>query len=402
MSEEILVKVDNVSKKYCRTLKRSLWYGVQDITQEILGKSRVVEKLRTNEFWAVKDVSFELKCGECLGLIGQNGAGKSTVLKMLNGLIKPETGTITMRGKVGALIELGAGFNPILTGRENIYINGSVLGLTKKEIDKKFDSIIDFAEIEEFIDSPVQNYSSGMKVRLGFSIATHTEPDVLLIDEILAVGDISFVNKCLNRIGSILSNTAIIYVSHSMPQVSRICTHLMLMDKGYSIYQSENVSEGIDHYYSRIRVPANKFTNYDEAELKKISINKQNVQYGNSPLPVDRLSKMVIDLKFRVSKKYKNPEVIIVFSDRELRGIATFLRDDSSKRLINSDGNLEVQLIFEKILFSKGIYSITVGLADRPNGNILLRQQEAAWFQVISQHHIWTPFQIDGQIFQTN
>ena len=160
--------------------------------------------LRDGEFWAVNDVSFELRRGECLGLIGHNGAGKTTLLKMLNGLIKPDAGSITIRGRVGALIALGAGFNPILTGRENIYINGSVLGLSKKEIDGKIDEIIDFAEIGEFIDSPVQNYSSGMSVRLGFSIASSLSPDVLILDEVLAVGDIGFVIKCLNRVRQLL------------------------------------------------------------------------------------------------------------------------------------------------------------------------------------------------------
>ena len=191
MDDEVLVKVEGVSKKFCRDLKRSLWYGMKDISSELFGIHQNGQ-LRKNEFWAVNDVNFELKRGECLGLIGHNGAGKSTLLKMLNGLIKPDKGTITMQGRIGALIELGAGFNPILTGRENIYNNGAVLGFSKKEIDEKFDAIVDFAEIDEFIDTPVQNYSSGMKVRLGFAVAAQMEPDVLIIDEVLAVGDIGF------------------------------------------------------------------------------------------------------------------------------------------------------------------------------------------------------------------
>jgi lipopolysaccharide transport system ATP-binding protein len=196
MKDEVLVKVEGVSKKFCRDLKRSLWYGVKDISSELFGAKKNGQ-LRPKEFWAVDDVSFELRRGECLGLIGHNGAGKSTLLKMLNGLIKPDKGTITMHGRIGALIELGSGFNPILTGRENIYNNGSVLGFSRKEIDAKFDSIVEFAELSEFIDTPVQNYSSGMKVRLGFAVAAQMEPDVLLIDEVLAVGDIGFSFKCL-------------------------------------------------------------------------------------------------------------------------------------------------------------------------------------------------------------
>ena len=194
MAEEVLVKAENLSKKFCKDLKTSLWYGLQDLLPG-RHKDREETRLRPKEFWALKDINFELRRGECLGLIGHNGAGKSTLLKILNGLINPDAGQVTMRGRVGALIELGAGFNPILTGRENIYNNGAVLGFTRKEINEKIEAIIDFAEIRDFIDMPVQNYSSGMKVRLGFSVAAQMEPDVLIIDEVLAVGDIGFRHK---------------------------------------------------------------------------------------------------------------------------------------------------------------------------------------------------------------
>lgn len=232
MGDEILVKVDGVSKKFCRSLKKSLWYGMCDMASEIVGGKGSHEKLRNGEFWAVNDVSFELRRGECLGLIGRNGAGKTTLLKMLNGLIKPDCGRIEMRGRVGALIALGAGFNPILTGRENIFVNGSVLGLTKREIDGKLEEIIDFADIREFIDSPVQSYSSGMQVRLGFAVATALEPDVLLLDEVLAVGDAAFRAKCYERIGRLMNNCGVIFVSHSMDQVRRITTQCLLLDAG--------------------------------------------------------------------------------------------------------------------------------------------------------------------------
>ena len=173
-----LIEVEHVSKAFCRDLKRALWYGLKDISGELIGQRRDRSTLRRDEFWALNDVSFQVRRGECLGLIGRNGAGKTSLLRLLNGLVRPDSGQITMRGRIGALIALGAGFNPILTGRENIYINGSVLGLSKREVDAKLDEIIDFAEVREAIDAPVQTYSSGMKVRLGFSVATAMEPDV--------------------------------------------------------------------------------------------------------------------------------------------------------------------------------------------------------------------------------
>jgi lipopolysaccharide transport system ATP-binding protein len=248
IADEVLVRVENVSKKYCRSFRKSLWYGIKDIAHELnpfgtnTDKSSVVENgkqhkptdtnLRKDEFWAVKDVSFELRRGECLGLIGHNGAGKTTLLKMLNGLIKPDGGRIEMKGNVGALIALGAGFNPVLSGRENIFVNASILGLKKSDVERKIDEIIDFAEIEEFIDSPVQAYSSGMQVRLGFAVATTFNPDVLILDEVLAVGDASFRSKCFQRIGKVLSKSAVIFVSHSDAQLQRICSALIWMNKG--------------------------------------------------------------------------------------------------------------------------------------------------------------------------
>lgn len=230
---DTLIKVEGVSKKFCRDLKRSLWYGMQDMGNELLGRRHGGNgELRKDEFWAVKSVSFELKRGECMGLIGHNGAGKTTLLRMLNGLVKPDQGRIEMRGRVGALIALGAGFNPILTGRENIFVNASVLGLGKSEIDAKITEIVDFAEIGEFIDMPVQSYSSGMVVRLGFAVASTLKPDILLLDEVLAVGDANFRSKCWRRIGELLQETAVILVSHESYAISRLCDRAILLDRG--------------------------------------------------------------------------------------------------------------------------------------------------------------------------
>lgn len=259
---EVLVKAEGVSKKFCRSMKKSLWYGIKDIAHELnpfshrrsancqqpIDSCPPLPSLRPDEFWAVNDVSFELRRGECLGLIGHNGAGKTTLLKMLNGLIKPDCGRIEMCGRVGALIALGAGFNPILTGRENIYINGSVLGLTNSEIDEKINEIIAFAEIGEFIDSPVQNYSSGMAVRLGFAIAVKTSPDILLLDEVLAVGDVGFQAKCFNTLAEFREKgTAFILVSHNMHQIARYSSQVLYLKHG-QIAQYGERDRGIDQF----------------------------------------------------------------------------------------------------------------------------------------------------------
>jgi lipopolysaccharide transport system ATP-binding protein len=259
LDPEVLIKVDNVSKKFCRDFKKSLWYGLKDTAVDILHPSSSSQdtSLRPSEFWANQNISFEVKRGECVGLVGKNGAGKTTLLKMLNGLIKPDTGSIEMHGRVGALIALGAGFNPILTGRENIYVNGSILGLHKKEIDDKLEEIIDFAEIADAIDAPVRTYSSGMQVRLGFAVAVILiQPDVLLLDEVLAVGDAAFRVKCLNQVTNLLKTSAVIFVSHSETQIKRICTQAIVLSGGSMTLQTENISEA--------------FLAYNESELAKM------------------------------------------------------------------------------------------------------------------------------------
>lgn len=229
-----LIQVENLSKKFCRDLKKSLWYGVVDLGNEIIGRDHGGGgTLRDGEFWAVNAVNFELHPGESLGLIGNNGAGKTSLLRLLNGLIKPDTGSIKIRGQMGALIALGAGYNPILSGRENIYINASILGLRNREIHEKLDDIIEFSELNEFIDAPVQSYSSGMQVRLAFSVAVHLNPDVMLVDEALAVGDARFQKKCFDRIQHMRNQgTGFIVVSHNPYQIESACQKVAVMHRG--------------------------------------------------------------------------------------------------------------------------------------------------------------------------
>jgi lipopolysaccharide transport system ATP-binding protein len=276
MSDEVVLKVEGVSKKFCKSLKRAMVYGVEDIAKDLFHFRRTNDRLRQDEFWALDNVSFELRRGECLGIIGPNGAGKSTLLKMLSGIILPDKGVIEIHGRVGSLIELGAGSHPMLTGRENIYINGSILGLSKKEIDKKFDSIVDFAKLEDFIDTPVKFYSSGMYVRLGYAVAAHLTPEVMLVDEVLAVGDMAFKRKCQRHMKDYLSQGGVVVlVSHDMHLVQSMCSQCMLLDKGNIIFMGATTDS-----VSRYLEAQNSVSDH---------VGEKHAQLGDAPVVIERV-----------------------------------------------------------------------------------------------------------------
>ncbi|HYK04888.1 MAG TPA: ATP-binding cassette domain-containing protein [Thermoanaerobaculia bacterium] len=227
-----VLSVSGLSKKYCRSLRRGLWYGVQDIVREVLPIAPP-SGLRRDEFWAVDDVSFELARGEALAVIGRNGAGKSTVLKVLAGLLKPDRGEVRLRGRAQALIELGIGFDPLLTGRENVRVGAALHGLDRRATGELQEKVLEFAELEEFFDAPMQSYSSGMRARLAYALAANLQSEVLMVDEVLAVGDAVFQRKCVTHMLSYLNGGgALLFVSHSPYQVQSLCERGVLLSHG--------------------------------------------------------------------------------------------------------------------------------------------------------------------------
>lgn len=352
---ETLVEVKGLSKKFSKDLKTSLWYGVKDMFGGLLGTTKS-SKLRKKEFWALKDINFELKRGSCLGLIGHNGAGKSTLLKVLNGLINPDEGHVTIKGRVGALIELGAGFNPILTGRENIYNNGAILGFTKREIDSKIEEIIEFSEIREFIDMPVQNYSSGMKVRLGFSIAVQLEPDVLIIDEVLAVGDANFVVKSYNRINELIKNCAVIFVSHSLPQIAKLADEILYLEHGSQLMYSANINETISTYLSKqTNSEVYNVTAGEHVNEFSLTHNSNDILEGHITLPF--MTRLSLDFFIRSNQiKGNYAGVVIKFFDPELRPCGVY---ESSLSKVSSLEN-RMQIVIDGINLTPSTYSVSL------------------------------------------
>jgi lipopolysaccharide transport system ATP-binding protein len=227
------IEATGLSKKFSKSLRNSMHYGIIDSLRRLVGAPVASDRLRAGEFWAVDKVSFTLHRGECLGIMGLNGSGKTTLLRILNGTYAPSVGQVRLRGQVGALIAAGAGFSPVLTGRENVHVNGALLGMGRCQIDARMDEIIRFAEVADFIDAPVRHYSSGMQVRLGFAIAAMSEPDVLLVDEVLAVGDMNFQKKCYEYLHRLKrQGTSIVLVSHSVGAVWALCDRGMFLHKG--------------------------------------------------------------------------------------------------------------------------------------------------------------------------
>src|SRR3546814_783958 len=249
---DIAIKVENLGKSYRvghRTAARARYSTLREVVAQsaknwvrqagdLMAGRAIIHGDEIEEFWALKDVDLEVRQGERIGIIGHNGAGKSTLLKILSRITEPSTGRVTLNGRVASLLEVGTGFHPELTGRENIFLNGTILGMKRQEILRKFDEIVDFSQVEKFLDTPVKRYSSGMYVRLAFAVAAHLEPDILVVDEVLAVGDASFQRKCLSKMDDVSKNgRTILFVSHKMDALRRLCERAILLERGRVIEQ---------------------------------------------------------------------------------------------------------------------------------------------------------------------
>jgi len=259
----LAIKVENLAKRYRIGLKekmhRTLFASVTSWLKSPLANFRELKKLTTfgeaddaeDIIWALRDVSFKVREGEVIGIIGKNGSGKSTLLKILSEITDPTRGRVLINGRVSSLLEVGTGFHPELTGRENIYLNGTILGMTKYEVDRKFDEIVDFSGIEKFIETPAKRYSSGMRVRLAFAVAAHLEPEILLVDEVLSVGDAEFQQKCLDKMSEVTtSGRTVLYVSHNMPSVESLCHRAILLEQGRITF-SGTAAETVGHYLGK-------------------------------------------------------------------------------------------------------------------------------------------------------
>jgi lipopolysaccharide transport system ATP-binding protein len=319
---DVAIRVENLGKKFYIGHQRSgeLRTSFSNSLRNLLGRSYGM----TEEFWALKDISFEVKPGEAVGIIGRNGAGKSTLLKILSRITEPTTGRFEINGRVSSLLEVGTGFHHELTGRENIYLNGTILGMKRREIKAKFDEIVDFSGVEKFLDTPVKHYSSGMRVRLAFSVAAHLEPEILIIDEVLAVGDVEFQKKCLGKMDEVSKKEerTVLFVSHNMGAVQNLCGKGILIDRGRiifngDIFQTTNEYNNRNQFYSEIKIKDRK----DRRGTGKVlvsSIRLKDRTSGNEVLEISSGQDITIEIDYQSREVLKNLIVgLIVKTDQD-------------------------------------------------------------------------------------
>jgi len=376
VNSDLAIQTEGVSKKFCKSLRRSMAYGTKDIGRNLIGLSSHSNVLRNDEFWALHDITFDVKRGETLGIVGPNGSGKTTLLKLLNGIFWPDKGKLSLRGRVGSLIEVGAGFHPLLSGKENIYVNAAILGMTRSEVNAKVDSIVEFAGIGDFLNVPVKYYSSGMFVRLGFSIAIHCEPDILLIDEILAVGDIAFQNKCLNKISNIVEEggRSIVIVSHDMNAISLLCDRCLLLHKGELVLNDR--PDIVTEKFSSI------FVNEKEtafSDLLRISFVNDKGEKATE-LHCKSTYELIIDMIDITIEK----GLFIAFSFINYENKFSYrMQTDVFKNIKGHLHGKKLVVHFDKFGIPKGYYTIRLAISDGSYINRRYHFEETIYFKVI-------------------
>ncbi len=374
MEQHPIISIKNVGKRYNITHQRGGYISLRDVIMNVLRAPFAYLKFKAKqavgattkeEFWALTDVNFEIKKGEVIGIIGPNGSGKSTLLKILSQITPPTTGEITIRGKVGSLLEVGTGFHGELSGRENIFLNGAILGMSHKEISEKFDKIVEFAGTEQFLDTPVKYYSSGMYVRLAFSVAAHMEPDILIIDEVLAVGDAEFQKKCLGKMDEISKKEGrtIIFVSHSLEAIKNLCQKCVVLKKGRVSYIGD-VDESIKRYMENFETKSTGLAGSSNAKVAGVAqfskfIDVETLSEEDKPENIFEMGKP-LKVKFEIELKEQVNTLELGFSMNNLmnNSVSTFVGKWDGLTSKMSPGRHVIVCKIEKILCFPGSYSI--------------------------------------------
>lgn len=385
-----IIEVKNLSKKYNISKPSGGYITLRDTLTEIIKKPlRLLNKSKdySKDFWALKNISFSVNRGETIGIIGPNGAGKSTILKILTKITPPTEGNVTLRGKIASLLEVGTGFHLELSGRENIYLYGSILGMTRKEIKHKFEDIVEFSGVKQFLDTPIKHYSSGMQVRLAFAVASHLDSDILLIDEILAVGDLDFQKKSLNKMEAVTKSEGktIIFVSHNMELITRLCDRVIVLDKGKLIIDTD--TNTAIHKYTKTNLGIktkrewNTISRAPGEDNIKLKSTKIYDEHGKSPNYFDIRNDLYIEIKY-----WNLKEVAYIFPSLEFvneQGVLLFIttdwgKDEKKKGLNKSTVKIPGNL------FAEGLIKVNLHFSNaRPFNKIYFSEFEVLTFQII-------------------
>lgn len=379
MAGDVVIRAEGLGKKYVigHEAQREPYVALREIlarsarntwrtTADMFRGHAIVAGDTTEEFWALKDVSFEVERGEVLGIIGRNGAGKSTLLKILSRITEPSEGRVTIDGRVASLLEVGTGFHPELTGRENIYLNGAILGMTRAEIRRRFDEIVAFAEVERFLDTPLKRYSSGMYVRLAFAVAAHLEPDILVVDEVLAVGDVEFQKKSLGKMDEVSrrEGRTILFVSHNMPVVMNLCSTAILLDGG-SICQQGVARTVVNGYLARKVISPDSMASLDELPRKYATGDRLRLERIEwlCGLPLQNGEPLKARIHFTTRNAVEDLSVGLGFSNLEGARILSYDTDlDAEIRpSLKRPGQYSVGLEVPSLPLSPDIYSVDIG-----------------------------------------
>lgn len=379
-----IIEVKNLSKVYNIGHEQKSAPGTLTFRDSIMQTVRkpleifTGHKMKQEKFWALKDVNFEVNQGDIVGIIGRNGSGKSTLLKVLSRIVEPTEGEITMRGRVASLLEVGTGFHPELTGRENVYFNGAILGMSQKEIKSKFDEIVAFSEVEKFLDTPVKFYSSGMYVRLAFAVAAHLEPDILIVDEVLAVGDAAFQKKCLGKMKDVAGQgRTVLFVSHSMDAIRNLCNKGILMDEG-RVASSGHLIDIIDNYRESISLKTKSVYEYGAVAHKKAQIRKITIldSRGKQSSDLDMDKPWIIQLEYSVKEDLPGALVLLQFITAEGMTVYATANSDRLPRIRGAKkGKNIVDVKMDKNLLTPGIYTIDATIQS-PGSELFDRVQD--------------------------
>lgn len=399
----IVIRVENLSKRY-RTGQREQYQALRDVLTDWMSapwrrhKASINGQPSTEDgyLWALQDVSFSIQQGEILGIIGRNGAGKSTLLKILSRITKPTAGLAKIRGRVGSLLEVGTGFHPELTGRENIYLNGAVLGMKKAEIDRKYDEIVSFAEMEKFIDTPVKRYSSGMHMRLAFAVAAHLEPEILIVDEVLAVGDAAFQKKCLGRMGEIANEgRTVLFVSHNMAVVQALCKRGILLKNGM-VYQDADMSTVVNTYLQMLETHATEdlLARTDRAGTGEVRLAEVEISTEPATSPNMLVTGKPGKFAFRLTKLLPRLTCIFTIYNQTGYPVATFSSSlKSSEDSSDTTLDTEVLCLIDELSLVPGRYRINVALSI--DNRLLDHIEGAAFFEVEQGLYRGRPISMD-------